>query len=536
METSTLIKRTAVFIILLLGINSGHAQNNTAIDVLHYNFQLQLSDISDTIKGKAVINLQILKKATAFSFDLANINAEGKGMQVLNVHVGDKDISFVHAHDKMLIGLPKAVKPGDDQTVTIEYQGIPSDGLIIGKSVFNKRTFFGDNWPNRAHYWLPCNDIPADKASLEFIITAPKHYSIVSNGIQIEERLLADSTKLTHWKEDTPLPTKVMVIGAADFAVSDAGYAGNIPVTSWIYTEDKEKGFYDYAKAKDILQYFDNYIGPYGYKKLANVQSKTKFGGMENAGAIFYYEQSVTGKGTIEDLLAHEIAHQWFGDMVTETNFKHIWLSEGFATYFTDIYLESKYGRDSMNHRLAAARDKIIDFAAGSRSAVVDTSSDYMALLNANSYQKGGWILHMLRNTVGDAVFRQVIREYYKKFAGKNASSEDFVAVAENISRKNLKPFFTQWLYQPGVPVVAVNWQYNAVKKNLAIVIEQKQKELFNYPMELMIRTGSGKLIKTALVQKRRTVIIIPSKAVVTEVIPDPGYKLLWQPYVVPVN
>ncbi len=524
-----MIKTTAVSILLLFALSSVHAQNNTAIDVQHYNFQLQLSDHSDTIKATAIIDLKIIKRTAAISFDLATINAEGKGMQVLNVHVADKDISFVHSHDKLLINLPVALKAGDQQNVVINYQGIPSDGLIIGKSIYNKRTFFGDNWPDRARYWLPCNDIPSDKASLEFVVTAPKHYSVVSNGIQTEERFVNDSTKLTHWKEDTPLPTKVMVIGAADFAVSDAAYAGNIPVTSWVYIEDREKGFYDYAKAKDILQYFSNYIGPYGYKKLANVQSKTIFGGMENAGAIFYYEKSVTGEGKIEDLLAHEIAHQWFGDMVTETNFKHVWLSEGFATYFTDIYLESKYGKDSLNHRLANERDRVIDFDTRSATAIVDTSSNYMELLNPNSYQKGAWVLHMLRNNVGDAVFQKMIREYYKKFAGKNAASGDFIATAENISHKNLKPFFKQWLQQPGLPVLSIKWEYHPAKKNVVIIIEQKQKELFNFPIELLIQTAHGKMMKTITAGKRSTVISILSEETVTAIIPDPNYKLLWQ-------
>jgi aminopeptidase N len=527
-----LIKRITIITILLLTINCcGHAQNNTAIDVQHYSFELELSDHSDTIKGRAMISLKTLKKTSALLFDLANIDPQGKGMEVWNVHVADMDISFVHSRDKLLINLPVALKAGANEVVLIDYRGIPSDGLIIGKNLFNKRTFFGDNWPNRAHYWLPCNDIPADKASVEFIITAPKHYSIVSNGVQTAERPVTDSTKLTHWKEETPLPTKVMVIGAADFAVSDAGYAGNIPVTSWIYKEEEGTGFYDYRKGKDILQYFINYIGPYGYKKLANVQSKTIFGGMENAGAIFYYEQSVTGKGSIEDLLAHEIAHQWFGDMVTETSFKHLWLSEGFATYLTDIYLGSKYGKDSMNRRLASEREKVIDFAKSSAMPVVDTSSNYMALLNANSYQKGGWILHMLRNMVGDAVFQKIIREHYKRFAGKNASSEDFIATAENVSHKNLRSFFKQWLHQPGIPIVAITSQYNAAKKNIAIVIEQKQKELFNFPMELMIKTAKGNAVKTITVQKRITTVIIPTKEAVVEVVPDPGYKLLWQQF-----
>ncbi len=527
------IKITGFVIIFLFAVTFwSNAQNTTNIDIQHYRFELNLSDHTDTIKGTATISLKFLKKTSSYNFDLGNIiDSNGKGMQVLNVTEAGKKLSFTHRYNKLWIQLPVPAKAGDEQTVVIQYKGIPSDGLIIGKSIFNKRTFFGDNWPNRGHYWLPCNDIPADKATLEFIITAPRHYSIVSNGIRTEERLLTDSMKLTHWREDIPLPTKVMVIGAADFAVSEPAYAGGIPITSWVYEEQKEKGFYDYGMAKDVLQFLIDYIGPFPYKKLANVQSKTIFGGMENAGAIFYFENSVSGKGGLETLLAHEMAHQWFGDMVTETNFKHLWLSEGFATYMTDLYIESKYGADSLKKKLAQERSGVISFAAESNSPVIDTTADYMQLLNANSYQKGGWVLHMLRNTVGDEVFKNIIREHYKKFAGKNASSDDFIATAEMVSHKNLKPFFNQWLYKPGLPFLATTWKYNAVKKNVVITIEQKQSVLFLFPIELMIKDQGGEMIRTATVQKRKTTLTFPVKWEVKEIIPDPNCKLLWQPY-----
>ncbi|MGC4103831.1 M1 family metallopeptidase [Ferruginibacter sp.] len=526
------MKQTAIICLwlqLLMLCKTAGAQNNTGIDVQHYRFELSLSDNTDTINGTATIGIHFLQNSKQISLDLASVNSSGKGMQVMAVMVGGKKNTFRQEADKLRI--PVTVKYGDSTALTIQYRGVPADGLIISKNIFYKRTFFGDNWPNRARCWLPCNDIPADKASLEFIVTAPAHYSVISNGIKVEERSINDSTKLTHWKEDVPLPTKVMVIGAANFAVSEPVYAGTVPVTSWVYAEDKDQGFYDYAKAKDILQFFSNYIGPYGYKKLANVQSKTNFGGMENAGAIFYYEQSVTGKGKVEDLLAHEIAHQWFGDMVTETNFKHLWLSEGFATYLTDIYLEAQYGSDSLQRRLADERNKVAAFAARSTAPVIDTSSDYLNLLNANSYQKGAWVLHMLRQNVGDSVFRQIIWEQYKKFAGKNASTEDLIATAEKISHKKLQPFFTQWLYKPGIPVLNCTWNYNAAKKRVTVLIEQQQTGVFNFPLEILIESADGKQLKTVVVQKKRTVVSFTVKKAVSAVMFDPAVKLLWQPY-----
>ena len=134
-----------------------------------------------------------------------------------------------------------------------------------------------------------------------------------------------------------------MVIGVADFAVNLSGTINEcIPVYSWVYPEDRDKGFYDYAQAAEILPWFIKNVGPYAYKKLANVQSKTRFGGLENANTIFYSEHSVNGNRQSESLMVHEIAHQWFGNYATEKSFAHLWLSEGFATYMTILYMENK--------------------------------------------------------------------------------------------------------------------------------------------------------------------------------------------------
>jgi aminopeptidase N len=526
------MKKVLVIAFLVAQMQAANTQISSNIDVQHYRFELTLSDASDTITGTGTITAAFPRAAKNCQLDLAGINPEGKGMQVLEVTEGNNKIPFTHIRNKLTISFAGEVKPGGSRTFSIRYKGIPADGLIIGQSIFKKRTFFGDNWPNRAHNWLPCNDVPLDKASLEFMVTAPQHYSIVSNGVKVAEQLLADSSKLTHWKEDVALPTKVMVIGAADFAVGDAGSVGGIPVNSWVYEEEKDKGFYDYSQAKEILKFFIDYIGPYGYKKLANVQSKTIFGGMENASAIFYFEQSVTGKRTIEDLLAHEIAHQWFGNMVTEKSFNHLWLSEGFATYMTNIYLESQYGPDSMARRMQGERNLVISFAQSSTMPVIDTTSDYMQLLNANSYQKGGWILHMLRHAVGNDAFHKIIREYYKRYAGKNANSDDFITLAQQVCGKPLAPMLNQWLRKPGLPVLNISWKYNTARKAVILSVEQKQPVLFSFPLEVLIKTEKGDIFKTVNISAQKSKFTLPSINTATALEFDPGTNLLWSKYI----
>jgi aminopeptidase N len=296
-----------------------------------------------------------------------------------------------------------------------------------------------------------------------------------------------------------------------------------------VYPEDRNNGFTDYAQAKQILEYYISRVGPYGYKKLANVQSKTRFGGLENANTIFYSENSVTGTKKNEGLLAHEIAHQWFGNMATEKSFGHLWLSEGFATYFTILYFENKYGEDTATKMLREDREQVIEFSKKSNKAIVDTEeTDYMNLLNANSYQKGGWVLHMLRYELGDSVFWRSIRKYYAKYAGSIADTRDLQKVFEEISGKDLKQFFDQWLYTPGQPQLNISWEYDDVAGRLEVIVGQEQKDIFKFPLEFKIQLASGKsMSKTIDVSKRSVSFEIYIKEKVTRLIPDPNTKLL---------
>jgi len=505
------------------------------IDVLHYKYEIELNDANDTIHGRAEITGSVIKETGAFSFDINFAKEGSKGMRVEKTFLYSEEkkewvwIGFVHDSDGFcIIGFEKALKPKTVFKIAVVYKGVPADGLIISKTKYGHRSFFADNWPNRGHNWIPCHDDPADKATVEFIVTAPEHYQVVANGVQIEETSLGNGFKLTHWKEDTPISTKVMVIGAADFAVNLAGVVnGNIPIYSWVYPENKDKGFYDYALANGILEYYISHVGPYGYKKLANVQSKTRFGGLENANTIFYSENSVTGTRKSEGLLAHEIAHQWFGNMATEKSFGHLWLSEGFATYFTILYFENKYGKDTAIKMLKEDREQVIAYSKESKKAVVDTEeTDYMKLLNPNSYPKGGWVLHMLRSELGDSVFWRSIRKYYATYAGSIADTRDLQKVFEDVSGKNLKQFFDQWLYTTGQPELEIIWSYDA-DKSLIINIKQLQKNIFKFPLAFKINTSTGSKNEKVFVDKAVSSFKIKQDQKPVSIIVDPDTELL---------
>lgn len=480
--------RCLLLTILILCCGAVEAQN---IDVLHYQFLIGLNDDNDTLHGYSYIYFVPKTNSKEVVFDLASIKND-RGMKVTKAIIHSQPGDFIHENDKLTIRRDSD-EIGDTLIATIEYKGIPRDGLIISKNKFGDRTFFADNWPDRAHHWLPCIDQPGDKASFEFEVHIPAHYEVVSNGLKTSERLRAHNTKIVVWKEAIPSPTKVMVIGVARFATKTYDNSPkDIPVSAWVFPQDSTKGFYDYALAPDIMKFFSDYIAPYPYKKLANVQSKTIFGGMENASAIFYAESSVTGDRSSEDLLAHEIAHQWFGDMASEKSFAHLWLSEGFATFLTNYYFEKKYGKEAAAERWKKDREEVIAFSKQSSSPVVDSTKNLMSLLNANSYQKGGWVLRMLRYEVGDSVFQKIIQTYYSQYKGGNAETRDFEAVAEKVSGKELTWFFNQWLYQPKLPKVEITWYYDRKKKAVVVKYDTNAESNFIYRIPLQVNYSNG--------------------------------------------
>jgi aminopeptidase N len=494
----------------------------SVIDVQHYTFALQLNDVNNNIKGQAIVMLKFLKNAGDFKLNLVKKNSTGKGMLVSAVTENGKKLKFVQDSD--VINIYTQAKANSIHNYKLSYAGIPADGLIISTNNYGHRTFFGDNWPNRAHNWLPCVDEPADKASVDFIVTAPDHYKVVSNGLKIKEQQLANHLKLTHWHEETVLPTKVMVIGVAAFSIDHPGDVDNIPVYTYVFPENKATGFKSYAVAKEILPFFINRVGPYSYEKLANVQSKTIFGGMENASAIFYFEESVSSPD-IEELMAHEIAHQWFGDGASEKSFWHLWLSEGFATYMTNLYLENKYGVDTLKKRMLDDRNKVIGFEKKRFTPVVDSAVNdkYMQLLNANSYQKGSWVLHMLRRKLGDDLFWKGVHNYYIKYKGSNANTDDLRLMMEQTSGQNLKPFFDQWLRTAGHPALNIGWSYDADKGVVNINIEQKQDALYEFPLEISI---DGQL-HSILVNNKIVTTPITVKTKPQNIVADPNVNLL---------
>ncbi|WBL27069.1 M1 family metallopeptidase [Zunongwangia sp. HGR-M22] len=495
---------------------------NPKVDILEYEFHLDLNDNNDVIKGKALIDFKYTEDSGVLALDFAS-EENGKGMSVDSILQNGKNLDFKHSEEKL------SISTTSEEEIRIYYHGVPKDGLIISENKYGDRTFFGDNWPNRAHLWLPVIDHPSDKAKVSFYVSAPSKYQVVATGTLHEMTNLNEEKTLYVYSSPLNLPTKVMVIGVAEFAVQHLGEIDEIPLSSWVYPENKEAGFYDYEQAEEILSFFTENIAPFPFTKLANVQSTTRYGGMENAGNIFYFENSVDGKRSSEFLLAHEIAHQWFGDSASEIDWSHLWLSEGFATYFTDLYAEHKYGKSKLDEKLQEERRQVIGFSQTTKTAVIDSSrTDLMELLNPNSYQKGAWVLHMLRRKVGDDNFWNAIREYYQKFKFSNATSADLKAEFEAASGDDLDLFFEQWTTQYGQPKLKIDQSFKNGK--LKITVRQLQKNQFKFPLELQLNfaTKEPKTIEFDITKKKETFEIEVSEKPVSIDL-DPNTNLLFE-------
>ena len=490
---------------------------NKNIDIQHYKFALSLSDSADVIYGTAQITI-LFKKAGMQNFRLDLINKTAarkeKGMVIDAIKVNNASVAYTHQNDEVIISLPKPSTANSTIVFTITYYGIPFDGLRIGATKFGDRSFFNENWPNRARHWLPTLDHPSDKATSEFIITAPAHYKVVSNGLLKEESAMGNNTKLTHWKQSVPVSCWLFVLGVAEFAVKYVDRFNGKSIETWVYAKNREAGFYDFDKpTKAVLEFYSSYVGPFAYEKLANIQCASVNGGMETSSAIFYGEDLVNGKQDerTRNIVIHEIAHQWFGNAVTETTWDDAWLSEGFATFFTLLFIEKEYGKEEYEKGISKAKKSVFDMAIKMPdfSIVSPRSAEKEPVTSGITYQKGAWVLHMLRNLVGDVNFKKGIQSYYATFFNANATTDDFRVAMEKASGKELKVFFRQWLYQPINPVINGTWEYSPSAKKITIQLEQVQSGdmVFNLPVEIgYYKTGSTTptIIKMNLTKKQQ--------------------------------
>lgn len=499
------------------------------IDALHYTFRLTLNDDNDEIAGEATIDLRFTQNdLREVAFDLASAN-NGKGMTVAEVHSNGAPISFKHQADRLTLTLAAASKAGERRQFVVRYRGVPANGLRMLKNKFGERVFFSENWPNNARQWLPMIDHPYDKATSEFIVTAPGKYQVVANGLLQEETDLGDGRRLTHWKQSVPIASWLNAIGVAQFSVHHDGLVIGVPHQTWVYRQERSIGpAWFETKSRQAMEFFHNRIGPYSYEKLANVEAAGFGGGTEHASAIFYGEKSILERPDT-GLIAHEIAHQWFGNSITEKDWDDVWLSEGFATYFTLLVSEHYEGRDAFVAGLKRSRETVFTLEKQLPGVAIlhNNLSDMKKVLNRIIYQKGGWTLHMLRGQIGTDKFWAGIRDYYQRYRNGSATTEDFRRVMEEHSGQELAWFFRQWLARAGSPVLEGGWRYDAAAKQLVIELTQAQPgEAYRLPLEISI--DGTRLEKIELTQKQQRFTLAAEKEPAAVVL-DPNTWMLME-------
>jgi aminopeptidase N len=486
------------------------------VDVQHYEVEIALAAGSDRIDARVAIDVAVNSHQAVLPLDFT-------GLEVTALTVDG--MAGPYTYEEGVVRIPlRSVVPGDVVRVTLDYRGTPDDGLILRENVHGAPAAFVDNWPNRTRFWLPTVDHPTDKATVRYTVHAPSQWKVIANGALLTEAaptpagaLGSGSDRRTWvWEVGVPISTYNMVIGAADMDIRTVGLAacgraplspredGCVEVTTWIFPEDVDNAEPSFRRAAQMTDFFTELVGDYPFEKLANVQSATRFGGMENASAIFYSEQAIAEGRDIEGTVSHEIAHQWFGDAVTEASWHHLWLSEGFASYFGDLFFEAADGVEDFRLLMEVSRQSVVSSADVERPVVDPEETDLFALLNANNYPKGAWVLHMLRGLLGDEAFFAGIRAYYQRHLHSAVLTEDFQAVMEEVSNTDLDWFFTQWLYRPGYPVFEVEdrWTPGEAGGTSEVVVRQVQKDSwprFRVPLQLCWGEGAERLCRAAV-------------------------------------
>ena len=509
----------------------------------NYVVSLTLNDqLSEIVTGSARIDVLVLKKTALIDFDFGEL-------KTTSVTVDSKPASFTHRNGKLEITLAEPANPGTNIVIEVVYQGKPKDGLIMKSDKDGKPSAVGDNWPNRVHHWIPSFDHPSAKATVTFNITAPARDEVVANGRLDNVQTTANGNRTWTYSTGVPIPPYCMIIAVGQFARLEPSERTPVPLSFYVPHSDRPAALKGFAPSLPSLVFFSELVAPYPYEKLAMIVGSTQFGGMENSSAIVFSSTLFNPrpsvkmskrygipKGTVA-LIAHEIAHQWFGDSVTESTWADLWLSEGFATYFAGVFVQKHEGEDAFQEYMKAQADSVFAYEKNSRTPIFDTeTTDLFKLLNANNYQKGAWVLHMLRMSLGDDVFFRGIRDYYHAHKDRTASTEDLRAALEKASGKDLKDFFQRWVYGVGHPKYHATAEYLARQAEIRVVLRQVQPgDAFPDPVLIRVITDEGgpyELImkpdgKEAVASVKLTNALTRKQLTSYRVQVDPGHTIL---------
>jgi aminopeptidase N len=480
-------------------------------DCIHTKVDLDLDLRHKRISGGVTHTISPLKpgvrkvQLNCVGLNIESVSVNGKNAEYDYPVPGQLGTSWIDvadtrdATDLLVVLLDTAFAVGDRFDVTIAYNGSPTEGLSE-KGIPEKRYEVwaqGEGEDNR--YWIPSFDYPNDKATYEGIYRVDKGMSVVSNGILVEQQDIGDKTQF-HWRLATPQVNYLITVGAGEYDIVEEKWR-DIPLLYVVPPgTDRETVQRAYGLTPAMMEFFSNYIGiDYPFEKYAQITVQNFiYGGMENTGATvmnmrMLYDERAAATTTEQGLVAHELAHQWWGDMVTCAEWSHMWLNEGFATYFQGLFREHNDGDDAFRYQMDERHGLTVSGDdRDARPLVVDFYNRKDQRNSTNVYRKGASVLHMLRFLIGDELFQKTIQNYGEDFKYQVAETSDFAKTVKRTTGENLDWFFEQWVYLAGHPKLRVSKSWDPQTNMLTLTIKQTQKvdglvPLFRLPMDIEI-------------------------------------------------
>ncbi|MBN2010247.1 T9SS type A sorting domain-containing protein [candidate division KSB1 bacterium] len=458
-------------------------------DVHFYRIQLSIDPSNKTFQGEIQIKLKMTQSAsTELVFDVY------ENLSITNVDLNSQSIPFTQNRTELIIPVSGLFNNNDDISITIEYDGKPANIGGFSSIQFaehaNIPVISTLSEPFGAPLWWPCNDDPADKAdSVDIIVTVPQPLTVASNGILADVVANDNTTRTFFWKERNPISTYLVSLAISDYAVwhDQFNYNNNtMDIVYYAYPDQEQAARIDFSITDDLLKYYSDLFGTYPFINEKYGMAVFPWGGaMEHQTCTSLGASLITGKHTYDWIIAHELAHQWFGDYVTMRHWSHIWLNEGFATYAEALWAEHLGGIEYYQNYMQQLDDGYFPV-----SIFVIDSTNASSLFSSTVYHKGAWVLHMLRRVMSEPLFFNALNQYLKTFAFSNATTEDLQQVCEQFYHGSLDWFFKQWIYGSYRPKYEYSWKDN---NNSYIEVELKQLQsgqIFKMPVDIQITTA----------------------------------------------
>jgi aminopeptidase N len=489
-----------------------------------------------TISGEAVITFQPIAKP------LEQLQLDAIDLDIQSVTSSTKIQAYEVTADHLVITFAEAVAPGTEASVSIHYTAQPEKGLYfrtpeMGYDPGDEHLFTqGESIDER--FWYPCYDSPNQKFTTEITCHVPTGMTALSNGRLVSEEKDGAGLTAFHWSQEQPHANYLVSLVAGHFKKVEDKYK-EIPLA--LYTPASEIGQApnSFRDTRDIMEFYESEIGvPYPWAKYYQVIVQDFMeGGMENTSITTLTDRTLFTDATenirsSQSLVAHEMAHQWFGDLVTCKDWSETWLNEGFATFYALLYDEHKNGEDSPLYGLYGKARSIFSVSNDVKSIVNRNFDNPDSMFNYLQYDKGSFVLRMLRSELGADLYRQCIRTYLERHRFGNVDTEDLARVVEELSGRSYDQFFDQWVYHAHYPELEASYSWDEKSKLAKISIRQNQKTdenvlLFNIPLEIAFKTKDGNVERTITVKDKSEDFYFALESAPTIVRLDPHLELL---------